>query len=91
MAKKAQGKKRRAKADELPVRVMTVPKMAARLNVPVHRVRYILQTRPDIRPRVLEGKTRLYDETAVAKVATELNRTGRRGKSGRKGAGGDGQ
>ena len=42
------------------------------LNVPVHRIEYILETRRHIRPRGIAGRTRLYDYEAVAMIRHEL-------------------
>lgn len=47
--------------------------VAADLGQPLHRVLYILQTRPFIKPAARAGRLRLYDLDAVAKVRHELN------------------
>ncbi len=62
--------------------------LAADLDVPLHRVLYILQTRDHIKPSARAGQLRLYDRAAVALVRHELNAIDAR-RDGRKG-GGDG-
>lgn len=47
--------------------------LARRLNVPLHRVIYILNTRPHIRPAARAGRMRLYDREAVGQVRQELD------------------
>ena len=56
-----------------PPRLKTVGVVAALCGVPVHRVCYVLQTRPYIRPAAYAGTARLYDCRAVAMVRHELN------------------
>lgn len=48
--------------------------MAGELGVPVHRVVYILATRPHIRPAARAGRLRLYDRDALAMLRHEINR-----------------
>ena len=55
-----------------PPRLITVGVISERLGVPVHRVRHVLDTRPDIRPSAYAGRTRLYDQHALARVRHEL-------------------
>ena len=52
----------------------TVGRMAEELGVPLHRVLYILRTRPQIRPVARAGRARLYDRGGLQQVANELNR-----------------
>lgn len=59
------------KRDAVP-RVRTVGRMAAELQVPIHRVVYILRTRPHIRPIARAGRARLYDVDAQNQVSAEL-------------------
>ncbi len=47
--------------------------LAADLDVPLHRVLYILQTRDHIRPSARAGRLRLYDREALALIRHELN------------------
>jgi hypothetical protein len=47
--------------------------LAADLNVPLHRVLYVLRTRKHIAPSARAGRLRLYDRTAVALIRHELN------------------
>ena len=47
--------------------------LAADLDVPLHRVLYILQTRGHIKPSARAGQLRLYDREAVALIRHELN------------------
>lgn len=60
--------------------------LAADLKMPLHRVQYVLQTRPHIRPSARAGRLRLYDREAVALVRHELNAIDAR----RRGGGGNG-
>ena len=62
--------------------------LAADLDVPLHRVLYILQTRDHIKPSARAGRLRLYDREALALIRHELNAIEAR-RAGRKG-GGDG-
>lgn len=47
--------------------------LAADLDVPLHRVLYILQTRDHIQPAARAGRLRLYERKAVALIRHELN------------------
>jgi hypothetical protein len=47
--------------------MLTVGKIADRLGVPVHRVEYVLRTRP-IQPKGWAGNARVYDEDALAAI-----------------------
>jgi hypothetical protein len=57
--------------------------IARELQRPLHRILYILGTRPHIRPSARAGTLRLYDRKAIAQVRHELNaieaRQGERG------------
>ena len=53
--------------------LLTPGRIAAELAAPLHRVQYILLTRPHIRPRARAGILRLFDREAVAMVRHELN------------------
>lgn len=54
-------------------RLLTPGRMAELLNVPVHRVLYILQTRPHIQSVGRAGALRVYNRDALAQVRHELN------------------
>ena len=47
--------------------------LAADLGEPLHRVLYVLRTRPHIRPAARAGRLRLYDRDAAALIRHELN------------------
>jgi hypothetical protein len=47
--------------------------IAKELGEPLHRVLYILRTRPYITPSALAGRLRLYDRAAVAMIRQALN------------------
>tara|TARA_E500000318_G_C3555800_1_gene211028 strand:+ start:1346 stop:1567 length:222 start_codon:yes stop_codon:yes gene_type:complete len=47
--------------------------LAADLDVPLHRVLYVLRTRTHIAPSARAGRLRLYDREAVALIRHELN------------------
>jgi hypothetical protein len=54
-------------------RLRTPGVLAELLGVPLHRVDYILRTRPHIRPAARAGRLRLYDNHALAMLRHELN------------------
>ena len=59
---------------ELPIpRLATVGEIAKLLDVPLHRIEYILRSRPQIRPRATAGVARCYDDAAIAQIGHELN------------------
>ena len=62
-----------ARPDPEPPALITSGRIAADLNVPLHRVLHVLATRPHIRPSALAGTLRLFDHRAVAQVRHELN------------------
>lgn len=51
----------------------TVGEIAQRLGVPVHRVVYVIESR-GIEPAGWAGNSRVFDEPAVNRVASELRR-----------------
>jgi hypothetical protein len=53
--------------------VRTAGSIARELNQPLHRVEYILRTRPHIQPSCRAGRLRVYSSQAVAQVRHELN------------------
>lgn len=53
--------------------LLTPGVIAKRFGIPVHRVLYVLGTRPHIRPKARAGTLRLYDEAAVVSIYVELN------------------
>jgi len=58
--------------DSLP-KLLTSGRIAAELDATVYRIHHILTRHPDIRPRALAGRTRLFDRRAVARIRHELN------------------
>lgn len=56
-----------------PVRLRTVRLLAEDVQAPMHRVEYVLRTRPYIVPAALAGKLRLFDTLNVAQVRHALN------------------
>ena len=56
-----------------PPRLMTPAEIAKGLGIPLHRVEYILRSRPRIQPRALAGNARCFDDAAVAAVRHEVN------------------
>jgi hypothetical protein len=56
-----------------PVQLVTAKDIAARLGQPLHRVRWVLATRPHIRPAALAGRTRVYSTSTIALVQDELD------------------
>lgn len=64
------------------LRLRTPGVLAADLNVPLHRVMYILQSRDHIVPAARAGRLRLYDREAVALIRHELNKIDARREGG---------
>ena len=58
---------------DAPTIMPTVGEIARRLGVPIHRVEYVLRTR-DIAPLAMAGNARIYAESDVDRVASELHR-----------------
>lgn len=56
-----------------PPRLITSGVIARELRQPLHRVRWVLDTRPDIRPAAYAGIIRLFTRAAIARVRYELN------------------
>ena len=54
-------------------RLRTPGVIARELGESLHRVQYVLRTRPHIKPTALAGRLRLYDLQAVAMVRHEIN------------------
>ena len=67
-----------------PPQLITSGVIARNLDEPWHRVRRVLETRPDIQPAAYAGLTRLYTSHAIARVRHELNAIDAR-RSSRKG------
>ena len=59
--------------DRPVARLRTPGVLAADLDVPLHRVLYVLRTREHIAPSARAGQLRLYDREAVALIRHELN------------------
>ncbi len=58
--------------DRPVARLRTPGVLAAELGVPLHRVEYVLQSRPHIKPSARAGRLRLYDHEAIALIRHEL-------------------
>ena len=54
-------------------RLRTPGSLACELGVPLHRVQYILRTRPQIRPSARAGRLRLYSREAVDQIRDALH------------------
>jgi hypothetical protein len=63
--------------DHTPPSLLTPGVIAAELNVPLHRVLYILATRATIRPAARAGILRLYTRASLELVRLELAHIGR--------------
>lgn len=57
--------------DPVP-RLATIGELAKLLNVPLHRIEYVLRSRPHIKPRATAGGARCFDDAAVAQIRHEL-------------------
>lgn len=55
-------------------RLATVGKVAQILEVPIHRVEYVLRTRTHIQARATAGAVRCFDDDAIAQIRDELHR-----------------
>ena len=53
--------------------LITASVMAAHFNVPLSRIRYILNERPHIRPQARVGAIPVFDAEGMAQVRHELN------------------
>lgn len=62
------------------VQLNTIGVIADELRVPVHRVRYVLDSRPYIAPSAIAGRARLFDRQAVEQIRFELSRMDGRGR-----------
>jgi DNA-binding transcriptional MerR regulator len=50
----------------------TPGKVAQQLGVPVHRVQYVLRSRPHLRPAATAGRLRLFDDETIELIKAEL-------------------
>ena len=55
-----------------PPELNTLGKVAQHLQVPVHRVQYIVRSRPHLRPAATAGRLRLFDDKTIEQIAKEL-------------------
>ena len=55
-----------------PPKLLTTGRLAEELGVPIHRIVYILRTRPHIQPRAMAGSLRLFERGTVAMLRHEL-------------------
>lgn len=58
--------------DTIP-HLLTPGRIAANLGEPLHRIAYVLATRPHITPSARAGRIRLFDHAALAQIRHELN------------------
>lgn len=56
-----------------PPRLATIGEIAKHLNVPLHRVEYVVRSRSHIQARAIAGAARCFDDEAVAQIRHELN------------------
>ncbi|MFH1268674.1 MAG: MerR family transcriptional regulator [Planctomycetota bacterium] len=57
--------------DSIP-RLATIGEVARLLKTPLHRIEYVLRSRPHIRPRATAGGARCFDDEAIAEIRHEL-------------------
>ena len=55
-----------------PPELNTLGKVAQHLQVPVHRVQYVLRSRPHLQPAATAGRLRLFDDETIEQIAKEL-------------------
>lgn len=53
-------------------KLATVGEVAKHLNVPIHRVEYVLRTRKHIKPRARAAGARCFDGLAIAQIRDVL-------------------
>jgi hypothetical protein len=58
---------------DTPPQLITSGVIARECYAPIHRVRWVLDTRDDIKPAAYAGNVRLFTRAAVARVRYELN------------------
>lgn len=56
-----------------PPRLATIGEVANILNAPLHRIEYIVRTRPHVKPRAIAAGARCFDDRAIALIRHELN------------------
>ena len=54
-------------------RLATIGEIAELLNVPLHRIEYVLRTRPHIQPRAMAAGARCFDDVGVAQIRQVIN------------------
>jgi len=54
-------------------KLLTLGLIAEYLQQPPHRIKYLLLSRPHIRPSAIAGRVRLFSRDAVAMLRHELN------------------
>ena len=54
-------------------RLATIGEVARLLGQPLHRIEYVLRSRPHITPRATAGRARCFDDKAIAQIRHELN------------------
>jgi hypothetical protein len=60
-------------------KVRTIGSVALELGQPLHRIQYILRSRPHIQPTATAGRLRLFNEQTVERIEAELRKIDRRG------------
>lgn len=58
----------------MAVKLRTSGVVARELGEPLHRVEYVLKTRPEIVPSARAGRLRLFSAAAVSRIQNELER-----------------
>ena len=68
-------------ANSVP-QLATIGEVARLLRAPLHRIEYILRSRPHIRPRAKAGGARCFDDDAIAQIRHELSSIDARRRTG---------
>ena len=55
-----------------PPELNTPGKVAEYLGVPIHRIHYVLRSRPHLQPAATAGRLRLFDDETIEQIAKEL-------------------
>ena len=58
---------------ELSSQIASLGEIAERLNVPIHRVEYVIRSR-QIKPALVVGGRHIYSEAQIQRISSEIRR-----------------